>query len=229
MKALLHPVPIACLIIAIVGGVTGNVPMVILGMIAGIASVGLLSARHAQLAGPTEELSSDSRILLKPVTKLVRDIEELVATNKDSQTLRLLGPDAIKEAKSLESLVTKSLLARDKMVKTLRGRAVAEKEIGEARMRHEFAKGQEKASLEAAIAARTEELKHYDQIERAVKHIELGVTQSEAVLAEMRARLALSASKEDASPEVESELREALGRIKTLSVTYEEADQLLRG
>jgi hypothetical protein len=168
-------------------------------------------------------------ILLRPVKKLAADIEAVIASNPDSQTVRILGKEAKDEADRLFAEVVKSLLARDKLKRSLRGRYEAERDIAEARKSLEFAGEEEKTSLTNAIQARTLELGHYDEIEKQLKRIEVGVNQAEAVLAEMKARLSLSASSESAALGEGDDLRETIGRLKNLSASYEESAQVIEG
>jgi hypothetical protein len=232
MKALLHPVPIACVVIAIVGAVLGSTITVVLGMVAAIATLALLSARKVQQdvgEDKTANLSPDSRILIKPVKRLVQEIEKIIDDNAASETIRIVGVEAREEAARLLAQVAGSLALRDDLNKSLRGRYQAEKEMGEARMKMEFATEGEKTSLQTAIDARTLELKHYDQIKGHVRQIDVAVTQAEAALAEMKARLSLSASSEKAAMESGDELRETIGRMRSLNESYDEAEQLIRG
>jgi hypothetical protein len=232
MKVFLNPVPIACLLIALAGAAFGSTVTVVLGVVGMVASVGLLSARRAQFQvaqDQTFDLSPESRILLGPVKRLVAEIEKLIENNKESETIRILGAEARTEAGRLLSQVTTSLTTRDDLKKSLRGRYEADKELGKARMKLEFATSAEKAVLESAIAARTMELSHYDEIESFIRRVELGVTQAEAALAEMKAKLALSASGEKAALQPDQDLRETIARMHNLSTSYEEAEQLIRG
>lgn len=231
MKPFFHPVPIACLVIALLGAVTSNVPMVVLGVIAAIASVGFLAARNAQSQHPAdlESLSAESRAKLRPVKRLSDDIEGILVANQESPTIQIIGGEAKAESERLVGQVAKSLQSRDEFQRLLRGRYDAEKEIASARSRLEFAGESEKASLNAAIEARTLELDHYAEIEKHLTQIDVGVNQAEAALAEMKARLSLSASGERAASGSGDDLRETISRLKNLSSSYDEADQLLKG
>ncbi len=229
---LLHPIPIACLIIAIAGALFGSVAAVAVGLIGAVGSVGLLAGRTAQERRSeysVDELSPDARMLLKPLRKIADDISEIVATHKDSPTVQVVGQEALTESERLIDQVRKSLAARDQLKKSMRGRAEAEKEIGEARMRLEFADETEKASLQAAIDARTMEVEHYKEIEPVLKRVEVSVNQAEAVLAEMKARLSVSATSGLVQEQGSDDLRETIGRLKSLSSGYDEVDQLMRG
>ena len=231
MKPLLHPVPITCAVITVLGAVLGNVPMMLLALIAGVASVGFLSARTAQLLRGEHDsaLSADGRALLSPVRKLAAEIEEVIHINKASQVVRILGTEGLVESQRLVTLVVKSLVSRDEMIRSLRGRTEAEKAVRDAQLKLTSAGPDEKESLIALIAARTLELGHYAEIERRVKQIELSVREAEAALAEMKARLSLSASTDQAVQGEGDDLRETLSRMKNLNDSYEESAGVIEG
>jgi hypothetical protein len=231
MKPLMHPVPIACLLIAVLSGIMGNLPVMLLSLLAGVASVGLLSARAAQSgrAEHYEDLSAESRILLSPVKKLAADIETIIDTNKDSEVIRIIGAEALTESQKLQAQVAKSLSMRDDLTRTLKGRAVAERAVREAEAKLPSASEEEKESLTTLIQSRTMEIQHYGEIEKQVKRLEVGITQAEAALAEMKARLSLSASSERATSGEGDDLRATIGRMKNLNESYEESAQMIQG
>jgi hypothetical protein len=231
MKLFLHPVPIACLLLTIVGAIVGNLPMMALALLAGVASLGILSAREAQTQRPEHyhQLSPDGLTLLRPVKKLVADIEELIQANPDSQTVRILGTEAVAESQRLLSEVIKSLVARDKLKKSLIGRYAAEKDIEAAKKKLESADGTERESLTVAVQARTLEVAHYVEMDKQIRLIDISVNQAEAGLAEMKARLSLSASGEKAALGEGEALREMIGRLQNLSASYEESARVIEG
>lgn len=231
MKSFLHPVPIACVLIAIVGAVLNNIPMLALGMLCAVAGMSFIGARTArsETATATENLSSEARSLLRPLQRLVSDIERIRAENSASQAVQILGGEALADAQDLLSQVVRSLIARDHVKRLSRGRYAAEKERSEARMRLEFASEPEKRALNATIQARSDEIKHYDQIDASVKLIEVGLSQAEAILAEIKARLAVAVTGERLADAPREDLRETIGRLQTIAATFDEAEQVING
>ena len=68
---------------------------------------------------------------------------------------------------------------------------------------------------------------HYDRMQQSLLEIDLDVKKAEAALSELRARLAVSAT---VSPEVggQNELDEVVSRLKSLSVSFDEAEEMLK-
>jgi hypothetical protein len=232
MKPYLSPIPIACVLLAILGAVLSNLPLVVGALVAGIGAVGFISARHVQAersGDPAESLSQEGRTLLRPVQRLVGDIRKLVDENQESPTITVIGGEAIEESERLVAEVAKGLQIRDDLKKSLKSRYEAEKEIGDATMKLEFAGEDERRSLQSAIETRKTELAHYDQIGGHLKRIEVGVNQAEAILAEIKAKLSLSVSQDQQALSPGDDLRESLGRMRSLSESYEEAERFLQG
>lgn len=178
---------------------------------------------------PTESMDADSRSLFLPIRRLVDQIEE-VATRQDSVTGRVVGTEAMEEAKRIREQCAKALVARSELKKAGRGKGLAENEVSRLEeMEQSAATDSEKAALASAREARKLELTHYVEVEDAIKRIDGGIRQAEAALSEMKTRLAVAAGSEKAELAGDDELRETIGRLKSLSVSYDEAEQTLRG
>lgn len=232
MKTLLHPIPIGAVLVAVLGAVLSNPAMVVLGLLVAVASVGLLAARGAQAtraADLGEGLSNEGRTRLQPVRRLVGEIDRIVQENAQSATVQIMGAEARAESQRLYDQVAKSLAQRDGLERSLHPRYEAQKALEAARARRESATGAEADSLDQAIAARTQELAQYDKAQAALQQIDVGVAQAEAALAEMKAKLAVSATGDQIATSNESDLRDSLSRMKSLSAGYDEADQVIRG
>lgn len=232
MKTLLHPIPIGALLLAVLGAVLSNPAMVVLGLLVGVASIGLLAARGAQAtraADLGEGLTNEGRTRLQPVRRLVAEIEKIVGANAQSPTVQIMGAEAEAEARRLYDQVAKALAQREALERSLRPRYEAQQAIEQAKARRASATGPEADSLDQTIAARSQELGQYEQAEAALQQIDARVAQAEAALSEMKSKLLTSATGEHIAASNEDDLRESLSRMKSLSAGYDEADQVIRG
>jgi hypothetical protein len=211
---------------------TGAALFVLLVILA-IGALAYAAARKSQTRRteiPGEELDPEGRTLLRPVRKLEAEIAELVAHNKGMATVSVLGTEASHEAKRIVEQASNSLRIRADLKRSLRGEFDAQKQIDSMTEKAaSAATDQERESLQAAIEARKLELGHYDTIRQTIGQIDGGLRQAEAALAEMKARLAVSVSGEKVELASEGDLRETISRMKALSLSYDEADELLRG
>jgi hypothetical protein len=200
--------------------------LIAFGMVAFVA----MARRGAVERGndPTEAMDADSRSLYSPVRRLTEEIEEL-AGKQDSVTARVVGTEAAQEAKRIREQCARALIARTSLVRASRGEAMANLEIQKLDSQVAAATNEsEKAALQGAKEARQMELAHYTRAREALERIDGGVRQAVAVLSEMKTRLAVGSGSEKLEAAGEDDLRETIGRLKTLSVSYDEAEQALR-
>jgi hypothetical protein len=212
-------------LVAVIGAFAGSIPFVLLGVVVAFAIFAVSSLAMSKVGHEDEmydDLSPDSRILIKPLKKIYNEISETRSISP------YLVKEALDESKRLLQQSTQALLLRDRLVRESRGRYEAEKSIGDLQNRMSSATSDdEKISLKSALDARNLELGHYEQLKQGVAKIESSVKQAEAAMAEMRARLVSSASAGIAE-EGSDPLREAVGRMQALSTSLSEAQEMLQ-
>jgi hypothetical protein len=220
------------LIAAILAILHQGVLAAIVGLLGILVLVGITMrvTADARQIDYTEDMDAESRTLFAPVRRLTNEIEELVAKHGDSAIMRVVGNEAIEESRRIRDQVAKALSVRDDLRKAARDRSTASMQITS--LQAQIATEQNlatKESLQGALEARKLELSHYDEVDKAVAGIDSGVKQAQAALSEMKARLSVKASNEKAALATDDdELRETIGRMKTLSISYDEAEQLLQ-
>jgi hypothetical protein len=201
-------------------------------LIIGAAIFVLTMRRGAELraADPTEEMDAESRSMYSPIRRLVTEIEEIVQRNQGSAIMKVVGGEAVQEAERIRDQVARALAVRDDLKRAMRGKNVARNEIEGLRARAQAATSDiERDTLLSAMEARKLELSHYDTVDEVLQRIDASVRQAQAALSEMKARLSVKASNELAAEAAEDgDLRETIGRLKQLSISYDEAEELLR-
>ncbi|HRI43873.1 MAG TPA: hypothetical protein PLL78_06300 [Fimbriimonadaceae bacterium] len=224
---LVHPVPITLglLTLGVLAlPIPGKLPLLLLGAIAWLGSIAILSMRggpetHASEADPEE------RMLLKPIERLHGDLTQIVQQNLDLPAVKVIGEEAIAEAGAVLDHARKLVSFRSDLLRTLRRRSEAEIEIGKLRERASRAGGEgERRAYETAIEAHETELGHYSSVERAITQIDGKLSEAQAALSELKARLAVGAAgarTEGIDPE---ELTTMVGRLKSLTRSFDEAE-----
>src|SRR4051794_23002199 len=104
MKALTHPIPILALAVAVGAAIFSNLPLMLLGILVAVASVGLIAAKTSQRersADPFVDLPNDSKIRLRPVRINADRIEALIQANASSPIIEISGKQALETAKSV--------------------------------------------------------------------------------------------------------------------------------
>ena len=233
MKQVMKPGPLVALVAAVVLGVIGQYALAVLALVAwvGILAFGAMKQTSTMRAtDPTEDMDADSRALFAPIRRLSNEIEAMVEKNRDAALMRTVGAEAGEEARRIREQIAHALKIRGELKRALRGRSTAALEADELEAKSTAATTDvECDALASAAEARRLELSHYGTVEQALARIDGGVRQAEAALSEIRARLAVAASGEKAAQAEQSDdLRETIGRLKALSLSVDEAEQMLR-
>jgi hypothetical protein len=226
-------IPILLAAIAGVGAMFTRLDLMLLFLIAAIAAAAIIAAREMRTQEDRldpYDLDPETRILLRPIRRLHEQIEEVVNESTPSATLRILGPEALAESKRILDQSLRLLQIRSEMKRTLRGsyESVREKKKIAEQMEQATSE-QERDSLNTALEARSLEQQHYQELEATIGRVDAGLRQAEAALSEMRARLAVAAKDTLEVSETDDELRESMSRLKALSTSFDEAEEMLRG
>lgn len=213
------------LLLVVVGLTIHQLALVILGVALAVVLVAISAMRTTQtrLEDPIEDLSPESRILIRPLRHIYQEVEQ-AANEKDASNF--MAKDALAECKHLLDQSAAALRTRDQLVKEKRGRYEAEKSIADLKARLASASTEdEKNSLQSALTARTQEIANYDTLNDSIAKIESSVKQAEAAMAEMRAGM-VTASTAGLADAANDPMRDAIGRMRALSATMIEVQDL---
>lgn len=217
--------------VLVFGAIASNLALIVLGVavgVAGLAAGSLLGTRQDRSSRTFDDLSGEERTLVRPFVNLHREIEAIVDRHGRSPVVKVIGKEALTESGTILGYATRLLEARSQLRKALAGKVEAKHEIE--RMRGQLAEEESSAirnSLETALSAREAELAHYGGVEAALSRIESSLRQAQAGLAELRTRLAVSASTAaEATVNEGSDLRETLANLRALGASLDEADEI---
>jgi hypothetical protein len=231
MNVLLRPVSIALFFVALIAFAIDQIGFGILflvGWFASVATASMIQSSRARAEDPDEVLDPESRTLYLPIRRLRQEIEELAEKHRSMPTVSLLGPEAVREAERIQDQAVRALQARAELRRSLRERSAAQAEIERLREREaSAATPEERQSLESARHAREIEVQGYAQAESALSRIETGLRQAQAALTEIKSRLAVAASREQAEAAEDEGLRDSIGRLRALSLTIDETQEML--
>jgi hypothetical protein len=227
-------IPAVVLAIAtVVAAVMNNLPIAAVCLIVLIGVVAVASMRQsatARASDPTEDLNPESRTLFLRIRRLNSDIEQMVERSRSTPAVQYLGKEALTESNRILAQVAQSLKVRQDLKKALSGASLIsrdtealERQISEART------ADEREALEVALQAKKLEVGHYVEIERMLTQIDGGIKQAEAALGEMKARLAVSVTNDKAAEVPEEDIRETIGRMRAITLSVDEAEEILRG
>lgn len=199
-----------------------NVPVFgvgLVGLVAALFFVGTAQTKQSWDATGEQELTHESRAMLRPVRRLHDELREFVQTHGDSGTVKVLGAEAVREADNILEQSLKLMRLRDRLKHAARGRSEAEVELRRLG---------DVAADDPTRVARELEMKHYGEIESSIPKIETSIAQAVAALSELKARLAVSAASVGQT-EADGEIAETMSRLRALSASFDEAEELLEG
>lgn len=233
MQEFLKPIPLLAIAVAIALAILGQYALAGVCAVAWIGSLAIGQMRVGNAmreADSAEALDPDGRSRFSRVKGLTAEIEAIVERPSTAPVIRALGKDAVAEARRIRDQVAAALVRRSALRKILAGRSSAEIEIKKLEERQEAATSpEEKTSLASAQEARRIELDHYQSAQQAMDIIDSGIRQAEAALSEMKARLEFGITRQQAEiSEPIDELRDTIGRLKAISVSYDEADEVMQ-
>jgi hypothetical protein len=231
MKTTAIVLALVCGAVAAVGAAMSQVPIMVLGLLGAVATMvwfGMSSAKQRRLSDDYDQLPPDQKILIRPIYKLHQELQATAQKATDA-TSKIIAEEAALESGSILTQSLKLVEARVQIRKGLHSRSSATSDLTELRGKLTDATDEgERQALQAAIDAREKEASHYGSMDASIEKIDATLRQAEASLAEIKARLALaSAAPEDTG--AHTELEETLTRLRSLSVSFDEAEELLKG
>lgn len=206
-------------------------PLVILGALIWIGTVAVASmAGHKRPDLPhAAEMSPESRMLLRPLLESRDELAQVVSQNSDMPTVKVIGAEALQEAEAIVRHATNLVGIRMQLKKTLRGKSEAEVEKRSLEAKRDRATSDtERAALETAIAASVQEIGHYRGVEDAIAKVDGKLTEAQAALSELKARIAVGAAGARTDSLDEEELSSMVGRLRSLSKSFDEAESTLQ-
>jgi hypothetical protein len=194
------------------------------------AILAMKMAVKTRIDDPRDEMDPESRSLYAPIRRLTDEIEEIVARHSGSAIMTVVGGEASQEARRIRDQIGKALSARSDLRKAIREKNLAQLEAERLKEKAAAAaSAEDKVTILSALEAKQLEMTHYAEVEKVISKIDSGTAQAQAALSEMKARLSVkSASERSEGAAEESDLRENISRLKSLSVSYDEAEELLR-
>jgi DNA repair ATPase RecN len=232
MKTTAIVLALICGAVAAAGAAISQVPIMLLGLLGALATMvwfGMSSAKQRRLSDDYDQLPPDQKILIRPIYKLHQELQATAQRATDA-TAKVIAEEAVVESQTILTHSLKLVEARVQMRKGLHSRSGAASDLAELRGKLESATDEgERQAFQAAIEAREKESSYYGSMDAGIEKIDATLRQAEASLAEIKARLALAASAPEGDTSAHTELEETLTRLRSLSVSFDEAEELLKG
>lgn len=218
---------------ALAGVFFGRIDILALGVVGWVAVAAWLSIRSSPNAAALPVLSLDSvrnenRTRLLPIKRLHDDIAKVVAEHSDKPVVKVVGAEALSEARRVGEHAIRLLNLRDQVLSAVRGEEDARRRLELAEQQLAEAQGPEREAIEVAVQAHRQEIEHYEGAEAALQRIDAELRLAEAALAEAKARILVSASRDGSAVEGDTDLADTIRRLKSLQQSFDEAESLTR-
>lgn len=203
--------------------------MAILCGFAAFASVAFLSMRKvgtSHTENAKSELSPDSRVMAKPFRELRSELEQVVGANQENEAIKVIGAEALGEADRINEFVHSLLRKRDDLTLSLRSRS--EVQVRKQRLEAGLSMTADKAALESAISAVSEELKTYEPIEADIQQIDELIREANQTLSAIKSRLVVASAQREGLADSEADMRQTLTDLRSLEVSFNDAEEFLR-
>ncbi len=232
MKFLKHPVALISLAVLVGGAVFGRIDIALLGLLGFIASAAWLGMRAAQrraAEAKIDEVSNANRVLIAPLRRLHGEIENILERAQNNPTVKVIGAEAVAESTRILQNAARILSLRDQVKTAQVGKVEAASQLSELTQRLSQAQTEsERQSLEVAAEARRQEIRHYAETDKVMQRIDSILQQSESALSELKARLTVAMASNAGVEASDEEMAQTFARIKGLTASFDEAEQLAR-
>lgn len=202
-------------------------PLGLLAIIGGLAiavAQNVMNLRRAQEQDVTVGLSLDAQARLRPLLQAQRKLAEIAERNQGNPVIKVIGSEALEEASQVVEKSATLLRSRSELLRA--GKTDDSDKIERLRAKVEVATDlQERDRLQAALAIAEGAQDHNERRREALANIDGQLEEARATLDEMHAELAAALTEGLGSDE---DLRDTLGRLKSLGTSLEEAQELLR-
>ncbi len=226
MKLFFGPAQIIAILFTIAGLVVRQPAITAFGIVCWIGAVAVTSMRDTSLRHSGLD-SQQGRFLLQPIQKLHNEISRLVADNKQNSTVSVIGQDALVESTELLRKASAFAALLHESRSAPNALATAERELeGLNKRLSDSSDESQKESLALAVQAREGEVEHYRKLIRTIDGAKQRLKDAEVALAAIKAQLAASVVGGSADGLDEEDLGGMVGRLKSLSSSIEEVDEM---
>ena len=164
---------------------------------------------------------------LRPIRDAFEAIESSISRGAASTAVRVLGKEALPEAKKLLQFAYRTAQRREEMQALIRTASRQEQEAARLELRLSSASSEEeRRSLENSIANYRKLQSKVGMMNEGLASTDTQLREAHAALLELQSQIVVAGTSASVATETD-ELRETLGRIRDLSRSFEEVDQTL--
>ena len=204
------------------------IALIIGGAVAAAAVIALVGFALAKARQRNEAvLDGDLDALGRSLLRRVRQERDALAELSNGMSDSVLAVEALAEANSLYDQSARAAQKRAELRALARAKAKSDFEASGLESKLAAASPAEKPALEEALRAKRSEAEEYGKADRAISGIEAKMHQAAAAIGEVRAQLAVRQGALDQANYESDELSGLVARLRTMSQSYQEAQEYL--
>jgi hypothetical protein len=211
----------------------GRLEVLLLGAlvwVGAMAWIGIRGTQLSQAASPLDQVSNENRARLAPIRRLYDQMRELIEKNESQPAVKIIGAEALAEAEHVLRQSVQLLQLRKQLVSAAGAQGAAERDLSDLQLKLETAASEEeRESYRQAIAARSAETHERRRASESIERVDAFLRRAEAALSEMHSRIAVAAAGAETADQAGDELGETILRLRDLTKSFDEAEELVRG
>ncbi|MCH7902980.1 MAG: hypothetical protein IH944_00260 [Armatimonadetes bacterium] len=227
MDAVKNPISILFAAIAVIGAVW-YMPLLFAGAVGWLATVAYLSFKQSSRRRHESDLTAAGRQLIKPLVAARAELDKAVRSGLLRPEFASISQEALREADAIIEQASRRVDAYDGFSRTIKDRKSAEFKL--AQLEEKLASqmsDEERQSLLSAISSWRGVLERYEEIQAGMAKIESTVNSAADAMIDVKDRLLNTGQSSGVEDLDDDDLPGMVDRLKTLTATIEEADEMI--
>ena len=173
---------------------------------------------------PRETLNPESLSIYHRIRRLANEVSAFSERPTLPEGLRGIANEAAGESKRILGQLRENLRIRQELKRLALSGGLVERDIANLTSSLDAATSDtERSSFQRALDAKKMEQGHYGELRSVIEHIDANIRNAEASLSELKGRIAAAMGASAVDNANQEDLRDAIGRMRALSLTVEEA------
>ena len=227
MDVVKNPISILFGVITLIGAVW-YMPLLLVGAVGLLATVAYLSIKQSTKRRHASDLTAASRQMVKPLIAARAELDQAIRSGLLRPEFASISQEALREADAIIEQVSKRIEAYEGLSRTIKDQKSAEYKL--AKLEEKLA-GQisddERQSLQSSISSWRGVLERYEDIQAGMAKIESTVNSAADAMIDVKDRLLNTGQSSGVEDLDDDDLLGMVDRLKTLTATIEEADEMI--
>ena len=227
MDALKNPISILFGALAVIGAVW-YIPLLFAGAVGWLATVAYLSFKQSSRRRHESDITAAGRRLIKPLVAARAELDKAIRSGVLRPEFSSISQEALREADAIIEQASRRIEEYDELSRTIKDKKSAEYKL--AQLEEKLAgqmSDEERRSLVSSISSWRGVLDRYEEIGAGMAKIESTVNSAADAMVDVKDRLLYTGQSSGVEDLDDDDLPGMVDRLKTLTATIEEADEMI--